>query len=141
MDFIRRDVEKELLSKPREYWRPDRSAPIYCAPYSKDFMDFDNWEFMFQTKYHLRNGLTMHRFETPPKMVLDFACGGGLWTIEAAKQWKVKMYNVPLVLGLQIYWQESKIVGFDFLDENMPKKCTLEDVAQQIEWVQGNLYV
>jgi ubiquinone/menaquinone biosynthesis C-methylase UbiE len=52
-------------------------------------MDLDIWELMFQTKYYCRNGLTMHHFETPPRLVLDLGCGSGLWIIEAAKQWKV----------------------------------------------------
>jgi cyclopropane fatty-acyl-phospholipid synthase-like methyltransferase len=31
----------------------------------------------------------MNQFETPPQLVLDLGCGGGLWIIEAAKKWKV----------------------------------------------------
>lgn len=34
-------------------------------------------------------GLTMHQFERPPLVVLDLGCGGGFWSIEAAKQWTV----------------------------------------------------
>jgi hypothetical protein len=86
---IHRDVEKELLSKERKHMRPDGEA-IYCFPYTKDMVDFDNWDFMFQTKYCFRGRLTMNHFETPPRMVLDLGCGCGLWVIEAAKQWKVR---------------------------------------------------
>jgi cyclopropane fatty-acyl-phospholipid synthase-like methyltransferase len=32
----------------------------------------------------------MHQFTAPPSVVLDLGCGGGLWAIEAAKQWKVR---------------------------------------------------
>jgi hypothetical protein len=85
---IHRDVEKELLSKGRNHRRPHGHA-VYCFPYTKDMVDFDNWDFMFQAKYCFQNGLTMSQFETPPQSVLDLGCGGGLWIIEAAKKWKV----------------------------------------------------
>jgi len=98
---VHRDIEKELLSKKRKHRRPDGEA-IYCFPYTKDMVDFDNWDFLFHTKHCFRGRLTMNQFETPPKMVLDLGCGGGLWVIEAAKQWKVRnvryLYSSPLFI-------------------------------------------
>jgi hypothetical protein len=35
--------------------------------------------------------LTVHQFDNPPSVVLDLGCGGGYWSIEAAKQWKVRL--------------------------------------------------
>jgi 2-polyprenyl-3-methyl-5-hydroxy-6-metoxy-1,4-benzoquinol methylase len=92
-----RDIEKELLSKERKHRRPKGHA-VYCFPYTKDMVDFDNWDYMFQTKYCFRGGLTMNQFDTPPRSVLDLGCGGGLWVIEAAKQWKVKNCTTYLIL-------------------------------------------
>ena len=92
---IHRDVEKELLSKERKHRRPDGEA-IYCFPYTREMVDFDNWDFMFQTKYCFRGQLTMNHFETPPRMVLDLGCGCGLWVIEAAKQWKVRKCDISI---------------------------------------------
>ena len=136
-----RDVEKELLSKKRELRRPHGEA-IYCFPYTKEMVDFDNWDLMFHTKYCFRDSLTMHQFETPPQMVLDLGCGSGLWVIEAAKQWKVnarmRYTSSPLLTDCR---QETKIVGFEFLADLPPRKGLPEDIAQRIEWVQGNLYV
>ena len=90
---VHRDIENELLSKERKHRRPHGQA-VYCFPYTMDMVDFDNWDFMFQTKYCFRGGLTMNQFETPPRSVLDLGCGGGLWIIEAAKQWKVKRCHI-----------------------------------------------
>lgn len=44
---------------------------------------------MFLTS--LCRSLTLHQFETPPSRILDLGCGGGLWVIEAAKQWPVSL--------------------------------------------------
>jgi hypothetical protein len=88
--FVHRDIEDEILTKERKHRRPDGHA-IYCFPYTKEMVDFDNWDLMFQRKAYLQGGLTMHPFEAPPRMILDLGCGGALWTIEAAKQWKVEM--------------------------------------------------
>jgi SAM-dependent methyltransferase len=141
MDVIHRDVEEELLLKKRKHRRQEGHA-IYCFPYTRDMVDFDNWDFMFQRKYYCQHGLTMHQFETPPQMILDLGCGGALWTIEAAKQWKVKdNCGTCHSLRLQTRQQDSKIVGFDFLDNLQPKIGLPEDIAQRIKWVRGNLCV
>lgn len=127
--LVHKNVEQQLLGQ-RNHQRPNGET-IYCFPYTKDILDLwvtgtrsqryiesdkmcivcsDNWDFLFQTKYCCRNGLTMNQFDTPPQMgewnlwqcqylhrfiihrsVLDVGCGAGLWTIEAAKQWKVKL--------------------------------------------------
>lgn len=73
-------------------------------------MGSDNWDYLVQSKYCCRNGLTISPFDKPPKLgmyerswlvlllltsvsmaVLDMGCGAGLWTIEAAKQWTVSI--------------------------------------------------
>jgi ubiquinone/menaquinone biosynthesis C-methylase UbiE len=35
--------------------------------------------------------LTVYSFPTPPEEVLDLGCGTGLWCLEAAKQWPVRV--------------------------------------------------
>ena len=76
----------------------------------------DNWDYLVQTKYCCRNGLTINQFDKPQKFgtderrslvpfcltsismaVLDMGRGAGLWTIEAAKQWKVSTLTVGTV--------------------------------------------
>ena len=50
----------------------------------------DIWDHMFLTNY--LGSLTIHRFPTPPSVVLDLGCGSGYWVIEAAKQWKARSF-------------------------------------------------
>lgn len=49
----------------------------------------DNWDHMVFVRMFGR--LTVHDFSTPPEAVLDLGCGTGLWCIEAAKQWPVRV--------------------------------------------------
>ncbi|OBZ72082.1 hypothetical protein A0H81_07597 [Grifola frondosa] len=118
---ISRDVQEELL-QGRARNRRDGEVP-YPLRSSKELLMYDDWNNLFLNS--LCRSITMHQFDKPPSMVLDLGCGGGLWVIEAAKQWPV-----------------STIVGFDILD-NQPNlrlhELELSDVAKRVSWVHGNL--
>src|ERR1700689_2365314 len=90
---------------------------MICSLFSSEI-----WDFMFLTKYCCPNGLTMHRFETPPPIVLDLGCGTGLWTIEAAKQWKVKDPLLEAYSPLTIWSVGKQNCGLRF-PQYPTKKC------------------
>lgn len=53
---------------------------------------------MFLTS--LFKGMTARQAETPPSKVLDLGCGSGLWVLEAAKCWPVRMRNSGYYLDI-----------------------------------------
>ncbi|ESK94713.1 hypothetical protein Moror_14272 [Moniliophthora roreri MCA 2997] len=114
------DVEALLLKE--RVSRRKRGEVVYPLDYTADILNYDNWDHLWLMSCF--RGLTMHQFETPPKFVLDLGCGGGLWAIEAARQ-----------------WPESTIIGFDTKDIQ-PRLYQIEaysDLARRVKWVQGNL--
>ncbi|KAK7050896.1 hypothetical protein VNI00_005008 [Paramarasmius palmivorus] len=107
------DVEASLLKE--KVSRRKRGELVYPLDYTTDMLN------QLMTCFR---GLTMHQFETPPKFVLDLGCGGGLWAIDAARQ-----------------WPESTIIGFDIKDIQ-PRLYQMDgynDLSRRVKWVQGNL--
>ncbi|EAU85630.2 hypothetical protein CC1G_06343 [Coprinopsis cinerea okayama7 len=117
---VTKDVQDQLLNF-RKCRRKPGEVP-YPFEYSNGMVDFDIWDHMFFVNSF--RSLTMHRFERPPEVVLDLGCGGGFWTLEAAKQWK-----------------SSTIIGFDITDVQ-PNLHGLEHyrhLSRRVKWVHGNL--
>ncbi|KAG6856888.1 hypothetical protein H0H87_012468 [Tephrocybe sp. NHM501043] len=117
------NVEHTLL-KSRSFRRRPGDIPYPVQHVGASCCVFDVWNNMFRTQ---SQSLTLHKFETPPAVVLDLGCGSGYWVIEAAKKWK-----------------ESTIVGFDF--KNIQPKLhhaqalrQHKDIAHRVKWVHGNL--
>ncbi|KAF7970069.1 hypothetical protein HWV62_25040 [Athelia sp. TMB] len=94
LQSVQKDVSDEVMSKTPRFAHQDAPDPgpdsevVYCHDYTKEILNFDNWDFMFLSKHCCKNGVTMHEPETPPRRILDIGTGNGLWAIEAAKLWK-----------------------------------------------------
>jgi cyclopropane fatty-acyl-phospholipid synthase-like methyltransferase len=82
----------------------------------------------------------MHQFTTPPATILDLGCGGGLWSIEAAKQWPVRMPTFKKAASHR-GTQEAIVIGFD-MKNIQPRSVALHEhanLADRVKWVHGNL--
>ncbi|KAJ7455356.1 hypothetical protein B0H11DRAFT_2067763 [Mycena galericulata] len=133
-----KDVQHLLLKQKSSRRRPGEVP--YPLDYSLDMINFDNWDQMFLQSCF--GGLTMHQFDTPPKVILDLGCGGGYWAMEAAKQ-----------------WPNAQIIGFD-LKDIQPELLELDahymrcledggqsphplplanELAGRLKWMHGNL--
>ncbi|CCM00104.1 uncharacterized protein FIBRA_02131 [Fibroporia radiculosa] len=124
---VSRDVQDELLSKrPRRRnlrggaannGSMHRSIP-YPARSSMDLYLYDSWDYMFMSGVVCQ--FTVHKFDPPPRKVLDIGCGNGIWVIEAAKK-----------------WMDTQFVGID-LEKCQPDltrpEYELENYSQRIEW-------
>ena len=72
-----------------------RTCKRFSSPISKQHPPLtlrdpsDNWDHMVFIRMFGR--LTVYDFSAPPEGVLDLGCGTGLWCIEAAKQWPVRV--------------------------------------------------
>ncbi|THH07378.1 hypothetical protein EW145_g3428 [Phellinidium pouzarii] len=67
-------------------------------------------------------GLTLQILDTPPARVLDLGCGGGMWILAAAQQWK-----------------DTAFVGFDIHKRQPNLSRTLQaDLSERVQWVHGN---
>ncbi|CAK5268403.1 unnamed protein product, partial [Mycena citricolor] len=137
---VEKDVQALLMKQRSSRRRPGQS--IYPLQYSRDMINFDNWDQMFFQNCF--GGLTMHQFDSdsPPRRILDLGCGGGYWAIEAARR-----------------WPDAEVIGFDLTDiqpdlmqlDAHYMRC-LEDsnksphslpivaeLAGRLKWVHGNL--
>ncbi|KAF6759940.1 hypothetical protein DFP72DRAFT_884720 [Ephemerocybe angulata] len=117
---LEKDVQDQLLNVRRCRRKPGEVP--YPFEHSNGMVDFDIWEHMFLVSSW--RGLTMHRFNTPPEVVLDLGCGGGHWTLEAAKQ-----------------WPSSTVVGFDIanIQPNLQDLEHFRHLAPRVKWAHGNL--
>ncbi|TRM64367.1 hypothetical protein BD626DRAFT_400540 [Schizophyllum amplum] len=117
-----KDVEAVLLKERPRLRRP--GEVIYPLEYNHEMISFDNWNHMFLVSCF--RGLSMSPVHPPPAVVLDLGCGGGLWALEAAKQ-----------------WPNSTIIGFDIKDIqprlNKQIDPRQENFWQRVTWVHGNL--
>ncbi|KAI4518717.1 hypothetical protein K525DRAFT_250178 [Schizophyllum commune Loenen D] len=117
-----KDVEAVLLKERPRLRRP--GEVIYPLEYNHEMISFDNWNHMFLVSCF--RGLTMSAVHPPPSTVLDLGCGGGLWALEAAKQ-----------------WPNSTVIGFDIKDIqprlNKYIDPRQENFWQRVTWVHGNL--
>ncbi|PPQ98343.1 hypothetical protein CVT26_013599 [Gymnopilus dilepis] len=104
------NVPTITTTRQRSKRRPGETP--YPVKYSRQMADFDIWDHMFLTNY--LGSLTIHRFPTPPSVVLDLGCGSGYW--------------------------DSKFYGLDIVDIQ-PRLEQLEhhkSLARRIEWVHGD---
>ena len=93
----------------------------------------------------LSQGLTLQRYNTPPKDILDLGCGSGLWIVDAAQHWPVRIRCVSYQQGSDHAPQSSNFIGYDCLKVQPDLKALsacqpgLEDLARRVKWVHGNL--
>lgn len=83
----------------------------------------------------LCRSLTAHQFESPPKRVLDLGCGGGLWILEAAQEWKTTEF-----VGLDIERKQPNFLNLlkpGIID--LVESEALSDVSSRIRWEHTNL--
>lgn len=93
------------------------TKPVYPLVYTRQLQDLrvlsqrrkarrltglssDNWDHMFHV--HILNRISAHDFIEPPKSVLELGCGSGIWVIDAAKRWKVNLYNTSIMLSIYV---------------------------------------
>ncbi|KAF7327676.1 Methyltransf-25 domain-containing protein [Mycena kentingensis (nom. inval.)] len=133
-----REVQAVLLKQRPSRRRPG-DVPYPIAKYTSELVNLDNWDAMFFKSCF--GGLTAHKFDRSPTVILDLGTGGGAWATEAAR-----------------LWPEAHIVGFDLQDiqpdllelDAFYMRC-LEDagksahalpiaaeLATRIEWLHGN---
>lgn len=126
-DSVSRDIQTELLGKSTRkagHRKWDKNGVPYPAENSSELMLFDSWNFLFLSNLVQKN-VTMHRFDPPPRRVLELGCGNGIWIIEAAKR-----------------WTDTEFVGMDLL-KGQPdlrrEENNLMHLADRITWVQGDI--
>ncbi|KAJ7158655.1 hypothetical protein C8R46DRAFT_396374 [Mycena filopes] len=134
-----KDVQAVLM-KQRAVRRRPGDVPYPIFDYSPDMINFDNWDQMYlQTCF---GGLTMHQFDTPPKVVLDLGCGGGYWAMEAAKLWpdaQVIGFDLKDIQPELLQLDASFMRCLEDLGEASRPLPLANELASRLRWQHGNL--
>ncbi|KAJ7773356.1 hypothetical protein B0H16DRAFT_1512087 [Mycena metata] len=128
-----------ILMKQRATRRRSGEVP-YPLDYSPGMINFDNWDQMFLQSCF--GGLTMHQFDTPPKLVLDLGCGGGYWAMEAAKQWpntQVIGFDLKNIQPELLQLDASFMRTLEDAGEPLRPLPIANELAARVRWVHGNL--